>query len=84
LITTKLGNDPYYEGRRQQKLAYVIVSAVIDKYSKDHEMKITKRDLRKIIGHSLTSLEYTSEDAKNEWINFRQRIFEIYDGLKVD
>lgn len=82
LITTKLGNDPYFEGRTPQKLAYVIVSAIINRYSKDHLMSVSKKDLRKKLGLSPTAAEYTPWGGKDDWANFRQRIFKIYDDMK--
>lgn len=82
LITTKLGEDPYYEGRTPQKLAYVIVSAIMDKYSQNHVIWITKKQLRKRLGLSPTSAEYTTWGGKGDWIKFRERIFQIYEDMK--
>lgn len=65
LIFDKLDNDPYYIGRTPQKLAYVIVSAVIDKYSQDHALFVTKQYLRTRLGLSLTSAEYTPYGGEN-------------------
>ena len=82
LVLDKLGTDPYYEGRTPKKLAYVIFSAVYDRYSKNNSMMIGKREFRKILGLSPTAAEYTPWGGKNDWAEFRQRIFKIYDDMK--
>ena len=64
------------------KPAYVIVSAVMDKYSQNHVMLIRKKDMRKRLELSPTAAEYTTWGGKDDWLKFRRRIFEIYDDMK--